>query len=63
MAINVCSECGGKVSSNASACPHCGNRLGRRSLQQLKVGCMALLILFGAFVVMVMIGGALIRAH
>ena len=25
MAIITCPECGGKVSSNARACPHCGN--------------------------------------
>ena len=25
MAIINCKECGGKVSENANACPHCGN--------------------------------------
>jgi len=30
MALIKCSECGGKVSSQASTCPHCGCPVGRR---------------------------------
>lgn len=28
MAINQCPDCNGKVSSSASACPHCGRPFG-----------------------------------
>ena len=40
MALLTCRECGGKVSSDAECCPHCGHRgqleAGRESKAQLK---------------------------
>jgi len=40
MALLTCRECGGKVSSDAECCPHCGHRgqldEGRQSQSQLK---------------------------
>lgn len=35
MAIQQCSECGGKVSTTAKVCPHCGHSMtfGRQGLE------------------------------
>ena len=47
MALTNCKDCGTQHSTNASACPKCGRRYGRRSLQQIKVGCMAMAVFIG----------------
>jgi hypothetical protein len=40
MALSKCPECGGLVSSTASACPHCGNRaFSFLTGNQFKVNC------------------------
>lgn len=52
MAIVTCPECGRQVSTNAATCQNCGNRMGRRSSQQLKTGCMVLAIIGGIFFVL-----------
>ena len=33
LALKSCPECGGKVSSQAAACPHCGYRLGHTPIE------------------------------
>jgi hypothetical protein len=38
MALHPCKECGQQVSTAAKVCPHCGKRLGKRSLDT-KAGC------------------------
>ena len=47
MALTNCKDCGTEHSTNAWACPKCGRRYGRRSLQQIKVGCMAMAVFIG----------------
>lgn len=58
MALTRCSECGNTVSTNAASCPQCGNRIGRRSIQQAKIGCMVIVAIVGVFVILsILIGG------
>lgn len=55
MALIKCEECGRDVSTNAARCPNCGNRIGRRSVQQLKPLAAALIIFFGIGMILVIL--------
>jgi uncharacterized paraquat-inducible protein A len=46
MALTTCKECGGQISSQAAACPHCGNQLKQSAsggLATLGWGCLVIL--------------------
>lgn len=46
MALRNCPECKGEYSTKAAACPKCGWR-PRRSVDQLKVLCMLVVVVVG----------------
>lgn len=53
MAMTTCKECGGKVSTKAESCPHCGAVL-KKQKKQRSPGCgmvLVLLIMFGVLFV------------
>ena len=53
MAIKKCKECGGDVSTTATACPHCGSRSVKNNY-----GCLfAALVVMGIFIVFCFIFG------
>ena len=46
MALTTCRECGGQISSEAAACPHCGNQLKQPAssgFTKLGLGCLVIL--------------------
>lgn len=55
MALRECSECGGKVSTEADACPHCGAKQeaisGRKKGSPLKVCLLIVLLVIGGCIV------------
>jgi hypothetical protein len=46
MALKKCPECGGKVSSAATACPACGHPLGKSFLEKQEAGCLRVIAFF-----------------
>ena len=57
MALTNCKDCGTEHSTNAWACPKCGCRYGRRSTQQIKMGCMVIAALLGGLFILGLIFG------
>jgi uncharacterized paraquat-inducible protein A len=46
MALTTCKECGGQVSSEAAACPHCGYQLKQQATSgssKFGLGCLVLI--------------------
>ena len=39
MALRKCNECGGDLSTKATACPHCGAKIVPWSTQLIQGGC------------------------
>lgn len=57
MALTKCKECGGTLSTNASACPHCGAKIVRTSGCTKLVAVLLALVFVPAFLVTCMGGG------
>ena len=64
MAITKCPDCGGKLSTDAAACPHCGRPSGggaatsvggqpapdkKKESSPARAGCLVIVVLLGAF--------------
>ena len=71
MALVNCAECGKEASSEARACPHCGNPFGMtfdaafkkaavQHAQQKKLGCGAIFLIGAAVYVLILVFNALV---
>lgn len=51
MSLKACKECGGKVSSKATQCPHCGAKVLHWSQSRIGCGSVLLLVVLGVILI------------